>query len=144
LFYTGLLLGADRFVQGALRGLRWLVSSQNSRGGIPAEFRNGSFSGAERGDSLAQAVRLCSLAVRNRFIDREILTAEAGMTRRLFDFQCLEGPPAEEGSFYFMMNGEGEKLNHLNSWATMFAVQALDYLESLYADEEFFVEDYLL
>jgi hypothetical protein len=66
------------------------------------------------------------------------------MARRLFDFQCLEDLPAEKGSFYFMLNGAAGKLNHLNSWTTMFAVQALVYLDSLYLHQEFFMEDYLL
>ena len=136
LLYAGLCLEDSGFLESAVRGILWFFHSQLENGGIPAEFRDGGFTAEERGDSLAQTIRLVILAIEKGLISKEYVLPLKKLASRLLAFQCQEGPPAQKGGFHFLIDGKGRKLEHLNSWATMFAVQALEMLEKTLANKD--------
>jgi hypothetical protein len=126
ILYTGFYLNDEKMIKSGIQGIRWLLRSQLPNGGIPAEFTNNSFGSSERGDSLAQTIRLTVLALNNGWIERQDFSSLLKMVKRLREFQNLEGPSSQKGGFRFLIEGDGTPVNHLNSWVTMFAVQALE------------------
>ncbi len=123
---AGLLLNDEELLNSAKRGIQWLLGSQLSNGGIPAEFDNTQFSTSERGDSLAQTIRLTVVALHRGLIDRSHFPKLTQMVKRLLDFQCPDGPLSQKGGFRFLFDGQGLPVNHMNSWVTMFAIQAME------------------
>ena len=125
MLFAGVSLNDEKMLKSVERGIQWLLRSQLSNGGIPAEFNNNVFSASERGDSLAQTIRLTVIALHRGWIDPSHFSKLTKMVRRLLDFQCLDGPLSQNGGFRFLIDGQGHPQNHMNSWVTMFAVQAM-------------------
>lgn len=125
MLFAGFFLDDDAMIKSGIKGIQWILSSQLSNGGIPAEFHNNSFSTLERGDSLAQTIRLTVLALNRGWISGQNYSPLLKMVNRLREFQNLDGPYSQKGGFQFLIEGDGTPGNHMNSWVTMFAVQAL-------------------
>lgn len=126
MLHTGLSLNNEEMLNCTQRGIHWLLRSQLSDGGIPAHFNNHGFGTSERGDSLAQTIRLTVIALHRGWIDRSYFSKLSKMVRRLLAFQCMDGSLSQKGGFRFLIDGDGHSENHLNSWVTMFAVQAME------------------
>ncbi len=132
LWVAGRLLGEVRFLEAAAAALRWSSQRQLPDGSIPAEVAaDGSWQG-RRTDALAQTIRM-ALLLEAEGCDTgwtaERLERAAG---RLLRGQHRTGP--ERARYGFDYGHEGQAVagprRHVNCWATMFAIQALD----LYAD----------
>ena len=48
------------------------------------------------------------------------------MVAHLLAFQALSGDPRAHGGWTFGFHSDGRQARHVNSWCTMFAMQALD------------------
>lgn len=132
----GLLYTSEEFCNKKLEkagreGARWLVSAQNSKGGISRWYFNDcGFSSDENTEALAQAIRVwlivSSLYPQDDFFHQKIEKA----LDHLADLQCLatEDSKAKGGFYYAIM--DNKLIPHINSCATLFSMQALQmYLD---------------
>ena len=109
------------------KGIDWIVDSQLDNGGIPTGFIDGCFSKTERGDALCQSIRLIILAIENDLIGEKHIEPLFLMVRRLLQFQCRKSGVGQRGGLYYMMRGNQIEINNINSWVTMFGIQAIHY-----------------
>jgi len=124
----------SRFESAIIKGLRWLIKSQLQTGGLPSEFKDKIFFRTERADALAQTIRLLCLAINRGIVDEELTLPLLYMIRRLVSFQQKEGPSPEKGGFRFFSDEQGNMLPHLNTWVTLFSLQALQFFIHLSQD----------
>jgi len=122
LLFAGQILNEPRFVEAARRGTRWSLTGQMESGGIPSMYYRGSkkFGKYERSDVLAQVLRLGALTLGDSY--REQL---ARLKSRLLEFQVESEDSAADGGFRYGSDEDGTEYPHVNSWCTMFALQAL-------------------
>lgn len=125
LWVAGKLLGREEYLESATRAVRWALDQQLPNGGIPRIYLNGEFNGQERSDIIAQVIRLGILLIHEGRLGRAYLDNVERALERLLSFQCLEGSAQEKGGFVFGFQDDGLPANHVNSWCTMFALQAI-------------------
>ncbi len=120
LLYAGATLNESRFIDSAAKATRWSLESQLPSGGVPCKFASG-FNTNERSDTLAQVLRLAVYLNSVGLIkfEKEIERLHA----RLLDFQKKDG--AHKGGFFYGTELDGTRRNHINSWCSFFALQAL-------------------
>ena len=122
LLYAGSMLGENKFIRAAADATKWALENQLPTGGVPCKFAGG-FNTNERSDTLAQVLRL-SMYLKNIGLvdyDKEIENLKA----RLLQFQKNGGD--HHGGFFYGTELDGTKRNHINSWCSMFAIQALAF-----------------
>jgi len=122
LLYAGMALGKNDFVQSAAKAVEWALENQLPDGGIPCKFVDGKFITHERSDTLAQVLRLAL------YLKNAGLLEHNGIDRlrnRLLQFQKAAGDHG--GGFFYGKELDGTRRNHINSWCSMFAIQALAY-----------------
>jgi UDP-N-acetylglucosamine 2-epimerase (non-hydrolysing) len=117
-----------RPLDAAYRAFSWLLQKQfiTHTGGIASSYFNHQTVGNETADILAQTVRLGAL-----FKSLGLLTPRQeqqvhSVVSRLLQFQAQSAQPSVAGGFYYGFGEHGEIIPHVNSWASMFAAQALD------------------
>ncbi|MBI3926770.1 MAG: hypothetical protein HY319_14615 [Armatimonadetes bacterium] len=121
LLYAGVKLGESRYREAAARGIGWLLRHQRPDGSIPAEWTCGGSGPQTRMDAIAQTLRLVLTAVRAGALGRELLPAAPRLLKFLLRWQSACEDPFQRGGFSFLAAGQ----RHSNSWATMFAIQAM-------------------
>lgn len=125
LYVAGNYFNNKKYLEIAKQSIIYLFNQQLKNGGIPQIFQNGKFIEFERSDILAQALRLGVLFLQD--IDNKKLEK---LVKRLLEFQNLK--EEQKGGFMYGFDSFGKKYEHLNSWCTMFALQALElYKQSL-------------
>lgn len=139
----GLLFGGWYFknkdyIKSALKATEWLLNSQMENGGIPSLYVDGRFVKFERSDILSQTLRLATIFLNMDLLGKKYEKNVERLAKRLFEFQYMkEG--SQKGGFFYGYDVDYKTLkekrnNHLNSWVTMFALQALimykQYLEN--------------
>jgi hypothetical protein len=145
LLYAGLSLKDDRFIHAAILAIEWSLDCQCENGGIPTFFHcNGTFKAYQRSDVLAQVLRLGCLALNLNLLNESYRDKLERLFVRLIQFQSRSANPAQKGGFIFGHNEDGQWLGHVNSWCTMFALQAVvlyqrTVLKNASANMEFFV-----
>ncbi|GEM_PF-325472 len=123
--YAGHHLGRRDYLTTAQRGFDWLAKGVTPDGAVPTIFRHGNFQVYGRSDVLAQFLRAGSLLHSldpRRGPDRPVLLET--VRRALESFQYQVGG-AQQGGFVYGTAPDGLSRMHLNTWATLFAVQAL-------------------
>ncbi len=129
LLYAGMRFDNDEFIDSAALALKWALDNRRSDGGIPKKFDGERFIPYYRSDVLAQVLRLGVILCGIGKLGVEYIPELERLRNRLLGFQYTEKGPQAGGFFYgTTLNGSSKK--HLNSWCTMFAVQAL----CMYAD----------
>lgn len=138
LLFAGKYFKEDKYIRSALKGTKWLLDNQMENGGLPSLYVDGRFVKFERSDIISQTLRLATI-----FLDMGLLEKGYGknvkkLVERLLNFQYLrEG--AQKGGFFYGYDVDYKTLKekrtkHLNSWCTMFSLQALimykQYLEN--------------
>ena len=124
LLCAGVLLGNKRYVESARRGLLWIVRHLVPTGGVPRTYRDGHFSRRESVDISSQTMRLWLLLSRiYENIEEDVVVEK--MATRLCDFQSYSDDPRSRGGFLYGYTDDDCLVNHVSSWGTMFAVQAL-------------------
>lgn len=125
LLYGGVHLGRKEYVDAALRGLEWTFGGVSADGSVSSLYGGGTFSHHERSDIVAQVLRIASIlyALRPRELQSRLLILER-IKNHLLLFQ-YHGDTNQTGGFLYGSATDGLLRAHLNSWATMFAVQGL-------------------
>ncbi len=129
LLFAGWYFKDEKYINAAVNASKWLMDSQMENGGIPSLFVNNEFIKFERADVLAQTLRLAVIFLNNNLLDKKYERNAEKLVNRLLKFQYLkEG--SQKGGFFYGYDVDHKtlkekKTNHLNSWVTMFALQAL-------------------
>lgn len=123
LLYAGLMLGENKFIESAKKATEWALDTQLPGGGVPCKFIDGKFITHERSDTIAQVLRLA-------LYFNSIGMVESGkgiesLKARLLQFQ--KKGDEHIGGFFYGTELDGTKRNHVNSWCSFFALQALYY-----------------
>jgi len=127
LLYAGIKLNKKKFIKSAANACEWTLNNQLKNGGVPCMFLNNLFIPYERSDILAQTLRLGAILfhlgeLRGSLISNKLDKLE----NRLVTFQNLDNVvKKQKGGFFYGWDENGNRLNHLNSWCTMFAIQAI-------------------
>lgn len=131
LMAAGAMLDEKKYVKSAVNALNWIIRHQMPSGGFPAYYTDNKFVNVESPDISSQIIRLYLLMKNFRAIDGTSLDGmnlESGI-KRIFDFQCMDNEKQAYGGF---MSGkawfypENKNAKHVNSWVTMFIVQAVN------------------
>ena len=123
LLYAGTVLGEDSFILSAKNAVEWALGTQTAEGGVPCKFVDGKFIVHERSDTLAQVLRLAIYMADAGLISHDERIEK--LENRLLQFQKTSMPHA--GGFFYGTELDGTRRNHINSWCSMFALQALTY-----------------
>lgn len=119
LLYAGLLLNIERFVQAAKKATQWIFQQLNSDGlNELYDASSKTFNNFQRSDILAQALRLGMIfsAQRRHIEDLKSL---------LLRYQYLGEDSQQKGGFFYSLDRA-----HINSWCSLFAVQALCFCQN--------------
>lgn len=120
LLYAGLLLKKERFVQAAKKATQWLFQHLNSEGLSELyDATRGTFNNFQRSDILAQALRLGLIFNEERKHIEDLKSV-------LLRYQYLGEDSQAKGGFFYSHDRP-----HINSWCTMFAVQALCFYQNI-------------
>lgn len=138
LLYGGFYFNREDFIASAVKAVKWALDNMRADGGICKKYDKNRFIKLYRADVLAQILRLGSVMLKENVLDKEYLASLKKLRSKLLTFQYnLE--TNQKGGFYYGYTLDGEKKNHLNSWCTMFALQALLMFERDDADLSFFI-----
>ena len=139
LLFSGLHLNNNSYLKSAVEATGWALESQMENGGIPSMYVNNEFIKHERSDILAQVLRLGIIMLGLGLISSEYGKKLDRLKDRLISFQYKSDDIKSNGGFLFgedvdyKNNLVVSKKAHLNSWCTMFSLQALifykNYLE---------------
>ena len=136
LLFAGLYLGKDTYVKAARNAVQWALDQQLENGGIPSMFVSERKVEVERSDVLAQTIRLGIIMRSLKLLDEKYEEKIDKAVKRLITFQCTNGDQRSSGGFLYGHDIDyrnelrSTEKNHVNTWCTMFAMQALNY----YAD----------
>ncbi len=125
---TGIFLRKRKYIDSAVKGTKWIMNHQLANGGFPAYYSQstGRFSTAESADMSAQVIRLLLFLAELGELEIDISNMENAVNR-LFDFQYMDKKDARAhggflaGSAWF----RNDPKQHVNSWVTMFVLQAV-------------------
>jgi uncharacterized protein YyaL (SSP411 family) len=107
---------------------RWLSKVQNDDGSI-WNYHNTEKERIKTSEALAQAIRIWILT--KKFTDTEKSEFETNIKRGLSFLektQCSSGNTHSSGGIFYGQRN-GEKIRHVNTWATLFTIQALLFLK---------------
>jgi len=130
LLYAGMYFKRDEFILAAVKAVKWALDNQCRDGGIPKKFDGEKFITHYRVDILAQILRLGVILDGIGQLDKSYIDGLKELRSRLLTFQHLQ-EGLQKGGFYYGFTLEGEKRNHINSWCSMFAIQALIMFEKM-------------
>ena len=130
LYVAAAVLENDTYLDAARRGIQWSVD-QIQDGIAPRFVHSGTPTLAERVDILAQTYRLAQL------LDVDAPSLH-DLREKLLSYQYEGDVESQNGGFLFGKMSDGTTARHVNSWVTMFALQAI----SLPTDEK--MSPYLL
>jgi hypothetical protein len=123
LYFAGRFLNRNDYLQAAKRATEWAFSGQIKDGGIPSMFDKSLGWGEwKRTDVLSQALRLGILT-----LDKTHKGKLPKLVYRILDFQTKSKDKRANGGIKYGFDEKGKRLDHLNSWCTMFAYQALTF-----------------
>lgn len=131
LWAAGTMIGREDYLTAATRGVRWALDNQLPSGGVPRFLTDGAFNACERTDVTSQTLRLGSVLVGEGRLPERYAANLGRAAERLRTFWCSEGEPQERGGFRFGFQSNGLAADHVNSWCTMFSVQALSVFSRL-------------
>ncbi|MFH1420618.1 MAG: DapH/DapD/GlmU-related protein [Candidatus Aenigmatarchaeota archaeon] len=135
LLYAGIKLGNNEYLEAARRATEWALAMQLETGGVPCIVAD-EVNKNERSDTLAQTLRLAALLLSSGLINHKTKIDE--LRKRLLGFQH------RNGGFIYGSDETGKKMNHTNSWCTMFALQALDLYNKHFNNQEKIFVDLLV
>jgi len=123
LLYAGQKLGEERYIEAAEKATAWAFENQAENKGINAFF-DGGWNESQRSDVLAQVLRL-GIALKKdgrlKTVGEEKINA---LAQRLLEFQH------ETGGLLYGKELDLSEKNCVNAWCTMFAMQALQWLNA--------------
>ncbi|MAH43278.1 hypothetical protein CL614_06220 [archaeon] len=135
LIYVGVKTHNKMYMQAAAKAVEWTLMQQLETGGVPSLYVDSKPNINERVDTLAQTLRLGVLVTQyGCMIDDHVIERMAKLKDRLLSLQHLE-EGSHKGGFYFGFE-DGNKMNHVNSWCSMFALQALDMYDKFFNNNQ--------
>ncbi len=126
LLSAGIILNERKYIESAANGLNWVIRHQMPNGGFPAYFIDGRFVNVESPDISSQVIRLRLLMEDLENINN--INLDLGI-KRIFDFQCVDNGKESYGGFISgkaWFYPENNNAKHVNSWVTMFILQAVN------------------
>ncbi len=132
LLVAGRALDEPRWLQAAARAVAWISPHQLPSGGFPAFFEGGKFIPVESPDTTAQVLRLWLLLDHD---ERPALDEEAAV-RRIIAGQAVGSEKKEVvggfvvGDAWFHREPHDHTGQHVNSWISMFSLQALSLVHN--------------
>lgn len=129
LLFAGIKLNNPAYISAACKGVFWALENAWRSQQVNYIYIGGKFNDCERVDALSQLLRLSSYFLQNGLLDFSRGINIGSLADHLLDYQKISGD--HRGGFYFGHQDDGKKINHINSWCTMFAVQALVYYRDL-------------
>jgi len=129
LLFASWYFNEKKYLQAALKATKWLLNNQMENGGLPSLYIDGGFVKFERSDILAQTLRLATIFLNNNLLEKKYKKNVEKLLTRLLSFQYMQ-EGAQKGGFFYGYDVDYKTLkeketSHLNSWCTMFALQAL-------------------
>jgi hypothetical protein len=124
LFYAGKKLGIRKYAAAAEKAVTWAFDNMRPDGIIPKKFGPGGPVRYYRSDTLAQALRL-GLLLRSGGGPEDISEDKLMLLKNSLLRLQYAGKNEQAGGFLYGYTLTGEKKDHINSWCTMFALQAL-------------------
>lgn len=134
LLYVGVKFKDDKLMERLRKSVEWIFDNQLDDFSIPQSFSNGVPLEYERSDITAQAIRLGSFFIQNKYLDAGYMKNLNASKDRLLSFQNMNN--GQGGGFFYGFDQNGIKLMHLNSWCTMFSIQALNFYHSLKSKQQ--------
>ncbi len=110
-----------RVIEAVQKGLEWILNQQNSDGSVYCYFESGSYRPCVRVDTLAQTLRIGSIL--SLYGSSGFESSLDALRSCLVRYQINSG--AQRGGFLYGQEENGQHHNHVNSWVSMFAAQAL-------------------
>ncbi|MBI2547520.1 MAG: hypothetical protein HYW23_03680 [Candidatus Aenigmarchaeota archaeon] len=129
LLYAGIKTNDQKLIDKSANAIKWLMDNQPHDFSIPQVFLKDGFIKYERYDVVSQFVRLGSFFIQNNYIDIDYQKNIDTAAKKLLSMQNTNGQ--QNGGFFYGFDETGKMLQHLNSWCTMFAVQAMDFYHKL-------------
>ena len=136
-FYTleGLLYGAvylkrNDYLKTAVKGWKWSLTGVSADGSVSSIYMDRSFLHHERSDIVAQILRIGAILCE---LEPSIIKPHLALLKKIKGHLLLfqyEGDRKQKGGFIYGAATDGLIRDHLNSWSTMFALQALWMYES--------------
>ncbi len=127
LLCAGLFLNNEEYLNSALRATQWVLQNQQADGAIPRLFLDGSFNYHQRVDGIAQTLRLGTILRKNGYLNSPSDPHLHKLLTNLLPYQSTRRDLNQEGGFTFGFTSTGELQPHVNSWCSMFALQALTW-----------------
>lgn len=117
LYVAGIYLNDKIYLEASKRAVEWSIGVVKDAL-APRFVHNDEYNYNERVDVLAQVLRLAILFN---------LDSAKGklMLEKIISYQYSGKVAGQNGGFLFGKSSIGEKINHVNSWVTMFALQAM-------------------
>ncbi len=134
LIYAGVKLKDNKYIQAAAKAIKWTLTQQLDNGGIPCRISDDNKDVNERIDILAQTLRLATLVTQyGAHLDDQMLDKLSKLMEHALTFQHLEED--HKGGFVYGYEN-GKKFNHINSWGSMFALQAIDMYDKFFKNNQ--------
>ena len=137
LLYAGCYFEDDRLIRSAQNATTWALEAQTMEGIIPKFFIKDEFSSYFRTDVLAQVLRLGAILYSLKLLPEEYLKKLDLLRKKLVEVQ-YNGKNNQLGGFIFGYTLDGKKKEHVNSWCSMFALQALKMYKDYCIDKNEF------
>jgi len=125
---AGVALKRKDFLEAARKGVEWIIKEQLPSGGFPNQFSNNKFSSSESIDIDSQVMRLWTIHDSLNLISLDAADYAKGI-KNIMSFQNSSKEKIISGGFRYGTDIEGKQLNHINTWGSLFALQALDMIK---------------
>ena len=106
-------------------------------GAIPKFFASNVFSEYFRTDVMAQVLRLGAVLYSLKLLPEEYIPKLNFLRKKLLETQYKD-KNSQFGGFLFGYTLDGKKKEHVNSWCSMFALQALEMYKDYCIDKKEF------
>lgn len=135
LVYAGVYFGENSFINSALKAVKWALDNQAEDGGIPKKFNGKEFISYYRSDVLAQVLRLGTILYSLGKLDESYVPKLRNLREKLILSQHIKND-SQDGGFIYGTTLDGKYRDHVNSWCTMFALQALIMYDEVFEKGE--------
>lgn len=133
LVYAHRFLEKKKFIKSAELAIKWVLSKQLSNGGLPTSSSE-KLDTNERTDILSQILRMSIYLMQQEHLPYDYREDLVRLKNRLLQFQNDSQTEHMGGFFYGYENRI--KMNHINSWCTMFALQSLIFCDKYFKKNE--------
>jgi len=118
-------IDSARFLSASINATRWILDNQLPNGGVRFQYKEEGFMPYERSDALAQALKVGSLLIGDGLLEKRYKQNLEALASRLISFQESNVQDGHvNGGFGYGQNESGAEVKDINTWCTMFALDA--------------------